>query len=94
MRVPPCFRAEMRRVLCPTGQDAGKRSLASPRASPPLELLRRRAAELVEAAAELPADVGVELPDRVAGVEVELGGDADPATDPLDVPRDPGATFQ
>ena len=46
---------------------------------PPLDLLRWWAAELVEAAAEFPAEGGVELAEGVALVEIELGGDANPA---------------
>jgi hypothetical protein len=46
---------------------------------PPLDLLGRWAAKLVEAAAELPAEGGIEFAEGVAFVEIELGGDADPA---------------
>jgi len=46
---------------------------------PPLDLLGWWAAELVQAAAELPAEGGVELAEGVAFVEIKLGGDANPA---------------
>src|SRR5947209_5295356 len=46
---------------------------------PPLNFLGWWAAELVEAAAELPAEGGVELAEGVAFVEIKLSGDANPA---------------
>src|SRR5262249_44809229 len=48
----------------------------------------RRAAQLLQAAAELPEGQLIDGADGVAFVEIELGHDADPAGDPLAIAGD------